>query len=106
MIEEMEALQKNDTWELLNFLEGNKIVGYRWVLIVKHKASGFVERFKVRLVVNGYTQTYEVDYQESFAPTVKINTIWVLFLLPINLARPFQWFYFIYFYHKQNICIN
>lgn len=103
MIEEMEALQKNDTWELLDFLDENKIVGYKWVLTVKHKASGFVERFKVRLVVNGYTQTYEVDYQESFAPTVKINAIRVLFLLPINLARLFNGFILFIFIINKNM---
>ena len=55
MVEEMEALQKNSTWDLVELLEGKKTVGCKWVFTVKHKADGSVERYKARLVAKGYT---------------------------------------------------
>ena len=75
MNEEMKSLQKNETWELVECPPGKKPVGCRWIYIVKYKAYGSIEQFKARLVAEGYTQTYEIDYTETFAPVAKINTI-------------------------------
>ena len=68
---EMDALEKNKTWELVELPRGKKPVGCRWVFTVKYKADGSLERYKARLVAKGYTQTYEIDYLETFAPVAK-----------------------------------
>ena len=49
-----------------------------------------VERYKVRQVAKGCTQTYGIDYQETLAPVAKINTFRVLLLLAANLNWPLQ----------------
>ena len=92
MEEEMEALQKNNTWELVPPPYGKKTVGCRWVFTVKHNPDGSVSRYKARLVAKGFTQTYGIDYDETFAHIAKMNTIRVLLSVAANLNWPLRQF--------------
>ncbi|CAM8948608.1 unnamed protein product [Rhodiola kirilowii] len=92
MEEEMEALQKNDTWQLVPPPKDKKAVGCRWVFTIKKNVDGSLNRYKARLVAKGFTQTYGVDYDETFAPVAKMNTIRVLLSLATNLNWPLRQF--------------
>jgi Reverse transcriptase (RNA-dependent DNA polymerase) len=86
MFEEMRALVKNDTWDMVLRPSGKNVVGYKWLYSVKYNPEGKVNIFKTRLVAKGYTQIYGVDYEETFAPVAKINTVRTLISYAVNLG--------------------
>jgi hypothetical protein len=78
MVEEIEYLHKNETWDLVKLPSGRNLVGRKWVFKKKMNSIGQVEKFKSRLVDKGYSQVEGVDFGEIFPPVAKLTSIRVL----------------------------
>ena len=83
----MDALNENDTWNLVHLPTGKKVIGCRWVFAVKVNLDGSIARLKARLVAKGYAQTYDVDYSNTFSPIAKMTYV----RLFISLATTHNW---------------
>jgi Reverse transcriptase (RNA-dependent DNA polymerase) len=84
MKEELKASKKNKTWVIVQLPKEKKSVGCKWVYKIKYNSNETVERYKTRLVIKRYTQTYGIDYQEIFAPVAKMNAVRILLSIAVN----------------------
>eukprot|EP00253_Pinus_taeda_P012844 PITA_12844 len=75
MNEEIGAIEKSKTWELVDLPEGKDAIGVKWVYKTKSNAEGKIDRQKARLVVKGYKQQQGKDYNETFAPVARMETV-------------------------------
>jgi hypothetical protein len=73
--EEYAALLRNNTWEIVKLPPGKKPIGSRWVWLIKRKSDGSIDRFKARLVAQGFSQKPGLDYVEVFAPTCRMASL-------------------------------
>ena len=62
MDDEIEAIERNDTWELTDLPKGHKTIGVKWVFKTKIKENGEVDKYKACLVAKGYKQEYAINY--------------------------------------------
>ena len=72
---EYKSLIKNNTWNLVDLPDGKNLVGCKWLFKVKRDADLSINRYKVCLVAQGYSQEAGEDYDEIFAPVTKYNSI-------------------------------
>jgi Reverse transcriptase (RNA-dependent DNA polymerase) len=78
MQEELKAIEENGTWEAADLPKGRKAVGSKWVFKEKKDSHGNTIKFKARLVAQGFSQKFGVDYDEVFAPVARQTTFRLL----------------------------
>eukprot|EP00253_Pinus_taeda_P013878 PITA_13878 len=86
MMDEMIALVKNGTWDLVELPKDRKIVGCKWVYKLKTGVDDTEDRYKARLVVKGFSQKAGIEFHEIFPPVVKIVSIRIVLALVALLA--------------------
>ena len=52
------------------------VVGCKWIYKIKTHFDGSIEHYKTRLIAKGFTQEYEIDYEETFAPVACISSVY------------------------------
>lgn len=84
MATEFSALQHCGTWVLVPATSHMNILPNKWVYKVNRKSDGSIEKFKARLVANGFHQQEGLDYTETFSLVVKHTTIRMVLSLAIS----------------------
>ena len=88
MQKELQALKENDTWDIFSLPPSKRAVECKWVFTVKQTPKGEVDIYKARLAAKGYSQTYGIDYDETFAPVIKMNMVRTLVSCAANKGWP------------------
>ncbi|RVW21876.1 Retrovirus-related Pol polyprotein from transposon TNT 1-94 [Vitis vinifera] len=85
MDEKMKSLHKNNTYELMELPKGKRALKNKWVLKRKFKPNISQPRYKARLVVKGFSQKKDIDFEEIFSLVVKISSIRVVLGLAASM---------------------
>nr|GFB01502.1 hypothetical protein [Tanacetum cinerariifolium] len=75
---EIQSMNENDVWVLVELPPNARTVGSKWLFKKKTDMDGAVYVFKAHLVAKGFTQTYRVDYEKTFSPVADIRAIRIL----------------------------
>ena len=78
MNEEMQSLIKNKVWKLVEKPPDKLILDNRWVFKAKTDANGNISKYKARVVVQGFNQKEGIDYEKTFSPVVRLDSLRVV----------------------------
>jgi len=78
MEQELKSVEQNHTWELATLPAGHRPITLKWVYKLKKDERGAVIKHKARLVARGFVQQEGIDYDDSFAPVARMESVRVL----------------------------
>ena len=87
MKEELDALHKTGTWDLVDLPSRKIAIGCKWVYKIKTRSDGTIDRYKSRLVSRCFTQEYSIDYEETFAHVARLSSVRTL----IAISTTHKW---------------
>lgn len=93
----IDAIERNNTWELTELLKKQNNINMKWIYKTKMKKNCRIDKHKAWLVVKGYKQEFDIDYKEFFTLFARHNTnrlvitlatqnSWSIFQLDVKLA--------------------
>jgi hypothetical protein len=75
MQSEMDAVETNRTWELLDLPHGHRVITLKWVFKLKRDEAGAIVKHKARLVARGFLQQEGIDFDNAFAPMARMESV-------------------------------
>jgi hypothetical protein len=75
MQSEMEAVEKNCTWELANLPRGHSAITLKWMFKLKGDEAGAIIKHKARLVARSFVQREGIDFDDTFAPMARMESM-------------------------------
>ena len=78
---DLNALVRNDTWDLVNLPKAKEVIGTKWVYKTKYKFDGTIDKYKACLVSKGYAQKEGIDYTKTFSLMEKLDRIMMVLAL-------------------------
>lgn len=75
ILDELFALKKNGTFEVIDRPPNVKPIDSKWVFKIKTKPNGEIDKYKARLVAKGYSQIPNKDFNETYSPVTMMTTI-------------------------------
>lgn len=110
MKSELQAIEKNITWELVVLPVRVKIIWVKWIFKTKLNGDGQVNKYKARLVVKGYAQKDGINYDEVFALVARWDTIRIMLAIAAQKGWAVYEFYvmsaFLYGELKEVVCMD
>ena len=92
MKDELDALYKNHTWDLVTLLPGKSVVGCKWIYKIKTRSDRSIKCYKTRLVANGFMEEYGIDYEETFTLVTRISFVRALLAVAVVVASKWDIF--------------
>lgn len=80
-MQQMDAVERNRTWELADLLAGHHAITLKWVFKLKKDEAGAVIKHKARLVARGFVQQEGVDFDDAFVPVARMESVRLLLAL-------------------------
>jgi hypothetical protein len=80
MQSEMDAVEKNRTWELADLPRGHRPITLKWVFKLKRDEAGAIIKHKAQLVARGFVQREGIDFDDAFAPMARMESVRLLAL--------------------------
>lgn len=77
----MHVIERKGTWVLTDLPKGHRVIGLKWIFKLKWDASGNVVKHKALLVAKGYSQEYGIDFNEIYAPVMRLEIVRILLAL-------------------------
>jgi hypothetical protein len=81
MQSEMDAVEKNRTWELADLPRGHRVITLKWVFKLKRDEAGAIVKHKAHLMARNFVQREGIDFNDTFAPVARMESVRLLFAL-------------------------
>ena len=75
MDKEIECIEKNQTWELVDVPKYKYVINVKWIYKTNQDANGNVQKHKARMVARGFKHQPSIDFNETFAPVACMDTV-------------------------------